>query len=138
MKRMFCKVIFYPFLCSLFVLFCLASPSYAQSLTTAEREAEWQSLKVPSALYGRIVDDEERLSVRLPDSWKRTGERLQFAIPEGGVLNVIIEEIPYGIPLRGYVEALTHGLRNVAGGPDTVIVRKTHIAGTKPAKFSSK
>lgn len=131
MKNRFFRSILYPFLYSLSALICLSSSAYAQSLSIEEREAEWQGFKVPSTLYSRFVDQKETLSVRVPADWKKYGEGLTFAGPEGSQLNILVEEIPYGIPLKGYVEALLQGLRNLPGGPDSLTVRKTQIAGNE-------
>jgi len=113
-------------------LACFALRSYAQSLSIDEREAEWQNLKVPPALYSRYVDVKETLSVRVPAEWKKTeDEGLKFTGPEGVELQVIVDEIPYGIPLRAFVESIMQSLRNLPVGPDAITLRKTQIAGNE-------
>ncbi len=124
MKRWFCNATVY----GLVFLLCLLARASAQSLTVAEREAEWQSFKVPAALFARVVDAEQTLTFRVPADWQKATDGLRFTSPEGAQLTVIIEEIPEGLPLKGYVQGLMQGLRNLPGGPDAITVRKTEIA----------
>ncbi|NJO35452.1 MAG: hypothetical protein HC869_22580, partial [Rhodospirillales bacterium] len=50
---------------------CLVARASAQSLTAAEREAEWQSFTVPAALFARYVDNNKTLAIRIPADWQR-------------------------------------------------------------------
>src|SRR5262245_11202042 len=123
-------------------LLCLGGVAHAQGDKVAEREAEWQSYKVPAVNYVRHVvvagapearDSDppvlaSRLLFRVPAEWQATSN-FAFTGPDGSFLRIVTEKIPDGIPLSQYVISALQNLRDLADGPDSIVVRRTEIAG---------
>ncbi len=105
------------------------SPTRAQQTQVAEREAEWQKIALPQTTFVRQIDPNKTLLFQVPSEWKlQPLDKLLFAGPHGATLNVVIEKIPDGLPLRHYVSALLQGLSGVADAADSMVVRRTTMS----------
>ena len=95
----------------------------------AEREAEWNQHPASQANFVRQVDPTKILLFQVPEDWERQyGEKVIFNGPHGSVLNVIVEKISDGLPLRDYISSLTQSLRSLDDSADSLVVRRTTMA----------
>src|ERR1043166_9217161 len=82
----------------------LAIEGRAQTADPKARAVEWQSYKLPATPFARYSHTDTALLIfRVPVEWKRQGDALVFAGGADLQLHVVIEKIPEGVPLRGYV-----------------------------------
>src|SRR5215475_7112818 len=118
------------------ILFLLAAASIvsAQTVDPRTRESEWRNYKLPSVEFARYVASNKIVMFRAPATWERSGN-LQFKGPFETELKVIVEQVPDGIPLKSYTNAILHQLRNLPGGADSLTVRETEISGLEAREF---
>jgi tetratricopeptide (TPR) repeat protein len=105
----------------------------AQAIDPRAREAEWKGFKLPPAEFTRAVVNKTVL-FRAPAGWEHRGYQ-EFKGPHETQLRVIVEKVPSGIPLKSYTNAVLQGLRNVAGGADSLTARRTEISGLEAREF---
>jgi tetratricopeptide (TPR) repeat protein len=125
MKRLgTCRVV-------LALILCLfAIEGRAQTGDPKARAAEWQSYKLPASPFARYTNTDEALLIfRAPVEWKRQGEQLLFTIADDAQLRVVIDKVPDGLPLRGYVASLLESLRKLPNDADSLTVRRTEMSG---------
>ncbi|MGA9769677.1 MAG: transglutaminase domain-containing protein [Blastocatellia bacterium] len=108
-----------------FILCCFTAESRAQS----SREAEWQNYKLPSSDFARYTDANKVIVFRVPVEWKQQGGQLIFKSEDQVELKVAIDEIPEGVPLRGYVASFLQSIRKFSTSSDEVTVRRTQMSG---------
>ncbi len=107
-------------------LFC---PALAQDLRVEQREAEWNQHPAPQSTFVRQTDPTKVLLFQVPSDWQQgQSDKLVFNGPHGTTFNIIIDELPDGLPLRDYVSSLTQTLRSLPDGADSLVVRRTAMA----------
>jgi tetratricopeptide (TPR) repeat protein len=111
-----------------------ASNVPAQSENAQAREAEWKAHKLPSVEFVRYLHPSKVLLFRIPKSWKQTGP-MHFKGPHDSDLSVMIEKVPDGVALRSLTTALIQQLRDLAGGPDALLVRPTEFSALEAREF---
>ncbi len=97
----------------------------------AEREAEWARYPLPKTTFVRHTDSAHALLFHVPSDWKREQpdkDKVSFSGPHGATLNIFIEKIPDGSPLREYVAAMMQPLRSLPDGAESMVVRRTTMA----------
>jgi tetratricopeptide (TPR) repeat protein len=100
-----------------------------QHARVAEREAEWNRYVLPQSTFVRQTDPSKAVLFQVPGEWKQQQpDKLIFSGPNGATLNVIIEKIPDGMPLRDYVSAMVQPLRSLPDGADSLVVRRTTMS----------
>jgi hypothetical protein len=122
-----------------FILTCLCCAAYgnAQDPRIGARDAEWKSYALPSTDFVRIIDSAGLVLFRVPADWKQeespksTPEQIGFRFtgPNSAALNISVDQISDGMPLRDYLGAIMGQLRNNPGISDSLIVRRTEMAG---------
>jgi len=101
----------------------------AQQSRVAEREAEWNQYVLPQSTFVRQTDPSKAVLFQVPGEWKQEQpDKLIFSGPHGATLNVIIEKIPDGMPLRDYVSAMMQPLRSLPDDADSLVVRRTTMS----------
>jgi hypothetical protein len=107
----------------------LFSFGLAQDLRVEQREAEWNQHPAPQSTFVRQTDPTKVVLFQVPSDWEQGhSDKLVFNGPHGTTLNIIIDKIPDGIPLRDYVSSLTQTLRSLPDGADSLVVRRTAMA----------
>src|SRR6185503_11710531 len=106
----------------------------AQTADPQSRESEWKRYKLPAAEFSRFVAPTRIVSFRAPAGWERSG-LLQFKGPHESNLQVLLEKVPDGIPLKSFTNAVLQNLRNIPGGADSLTVRPTEISGQEAREF---
>ncbi len=104
-------------------------PALAQDLRVEQREAEWNQHPAPQSTFVRQTDPNKVVLFQVPSDWKQgQQDKLIFNGPHDTTLNVVVDQIPDGLPLRDYASSLTQSLRSVPDGADSLIVRRTAMA----------
>ncbi|HWO00496.1 MAG TPA: transglutaminase domain-containing protein [Blastocatellia bacterium] len=98
------------------------------------RDAEWKNHKLPAVEFARYVDLDKVLLFRVPASWQQAGP-LRFKGPHDSELQVLIERIPDGAPLKSLTNGILHNLRDLPGGADALTVRRTEISALEAREF---
>src|SRR5258708_6455538 len=121
------------------VLSCLflGAVCNAQTAPLSSRDAEWKSYELPTSEFVRLVDESNAVLVRVPARWKKeeggktTEQQASFrcAGPHSSLLQISAEKIPDGLPLPDYIAAILQQLRNLSGGADSLVVRRTEMSG---------
>jgi hypothetical protein len=111
------------------LLFC-GQQVRSQQSRVAEREAEWNQYVLPHSTFVRQTDPSNAVLLQVPSEWqRRPSDKLEFSGPHDSSLNVIVEQIPDGSALQGYVSAIMQSLRGVSDNPDSIVVRGTTMSG---------
>jgi len=117
---------------------CLLLPAFAMTTAAQEadshaREVEWRNYSIPQVEFSRYGDG-KAVMFRAPSSWEHQGN-LQFKTADGTELHVIVQQIPDGMPLRGYTNSILQGLRDLPGGADSLVVRPTELSWLEAREF---
>jgi tetratricopeptide (TPR) repeat protein len=107
---------------------------FAQGLEPQSRDAEWNSYKLPAVEFNRYLDPEKAVLFRVPASWEAVGS-MRFRGPYDSQLQILVEKIPDGIPLKGYTNAVLQNLRSLPGGADALSVRRTEMSALEAREF---
>lgn len=119
----------------LLIQLAAGSVASAQIADPQARESEWKSYKLPSAEFVRFVGATKIVTFRAPASWERAAGFLQFKGTHDAEMKVVVEQVPDGIPLKSYTNAVLQSLRNLPGGSDSLTVRPTEISGLEAREF---
>jgi tetratricopeptide (TPR) repeat protein len=128
----------YPRIVGLFFTWlCFSAYGNAQNPQIAARAAEWKSYPPPAANFVRKVDSSGTALFRVPADWKQVESpkltppqiSYRFTGPNSALLQISVEQISDGLPLRDYLGAIMGQLRNIVGISDSLIVRRTEMAG---------
>ncbi len=109
------------------------APCTAQTPLPVRRDGERAA--APTS-YARYTKPDQKLVVYAPESWARTGEKLEFLGPDGAILRVVYEEVPEGMSVKAYVAASIKSLRGVIGDNDPPEVRRVRMSGLDAREFT--
>src|SRR6266550_2778215 len=123
--------------CLFLTWLCLAAYCNAQNTQVAAREVEWKSYPAPTTNFARWADASGATMFRVPVDWKQeespkstpSQTSYRFSGPHSSLLQVSVEQIADGLPLRDYLGAIMGQLRNLPGVSDSLLVRRTEMAG---------
>lgn len=109
------------------LLFCCSVAAQAQLTRAQARDSEWKSYVLPQTNYARQVTAEKELLFRVPADWKQEGPELIFTGPHSAKIIVQVSKIPDGYPFQQYFAQVLKGIRDLPGGADATLVRKTQL-----------
>src|SRR5262249_43513951 len=117
------------FLLPLIFLLCLGSliSANAQPGHPQAREAEWKSYALPQTNFTRKLNPEKTFIFRVPADWQQEGDTLTFNGPNSAVLKVLVQKVPEGYPLDDFFAATVRTVRDLSGGVESVVTRKTQF-----------
>lgn len=99
----------------------------AQVSRLQARETEWKNYALPQTNFARRINADPKLLFRVPADWKQQGEELTFTGPHSASLSVTGQKIPEGYPLDDYVASMLQALRDMVGGAESLVTRKTQL-----------
>ncbi|HEY2963910.1 MAG TPA: transglutaminase domain-containing protein [Pyrinomonadaceae bacterium] len=113
----------------LFFLLCLGSlfSANAQPGRLQAREAEWKNYALPQTNFTRKLDADKIFIFRVPADWQQDGDGLTFNGPHSASLKIVVQKIPEGYPLDDYFGATVRTVKDLSGGVDFMVTRKTQF-----------
>jgi Flp pilus assembly protein TadD len=109
-------------------LLCFGGLASANGQTRLQtREAEWKNYALPQTNFTRQVNADKNFVFRVPTDWKQTGQGLNFTGPHSATFEVMIQKVPEGYPLDDYFAATLQTVRDLTGGGDSILTRKTEF-----------
>lgn len=120
------------------LLLCSGSfvSAYAQQTRLQAREAEWKNYALPKTNFTRKADADKKIVFRVPADWQQQGEELLFNGPHSASLKVLVQKVPEGYPLDDFFAATLQIVKDAAGGPDSIVTRKTQFQDVEAREMS--